>query len=414
MVAEGKIGYMRRQFKPGRHYVPKEHAMSRSLTRIAADCGLSHVTLAEWEAPLRAVIPGSGERVDLPSAVFAERAGGVSLEALTIALTPDALLATLAALPHAAVRDAALLDALTQQGDRHAENVFIGREGAYFKLIDSRDAALEASGMDSLFLPGTTCFERNRVGNMHIQRPDAVVVRACAHARARLDVRCRLLSPDARMGIGIGTCARAQDTSRLPQTALDYRCHVPGGAIGHDYPPKARTHTHTHTRAWLWLMHANVPSCVQFAECIAWIASASPQEVLERYNLPEMHGRLFSGTMATASMRLQAQAVALRERGFEGALLATRHKNTSSFTPTLSGYPRPPPCCALSVVERGDPNKPFACAPGAEAAVPPAGVPLPEAPPGTFTWRLDGEEGKEVDAATDVRALQRARAGHAP
>jgi hypothetical protein len=38
--------------------------------------------------------------------------------------------------PHAAVRDAAIFDLLFLQGDRHGENIFLGRSGAYFKLID--------------------------------------------------------------------------------------------------------------------------------------------------------------------------------------------------------------------------------------------------------------------------------------
>ncbi len=97
--------------------------------------------------------------------------------------------------------------------------------------------------------------------------------------------------------------------------------------------------------------------------------------------------------------------------GFEAALRTTRHKNTSSFTPTLSGYPLPPPCCAL-VAHYEHPNTPFVCAPGADTAFPPAGVPLPEAPPGTFTWRLDGREGPP-DAATDVAARVSAAAGAA-
>jgi hypothetical protein len=252
MVADSKLDYMRRQFKPGEHYIPKEHALSRALSRISADCGLSHISLAEWEAPLRAVVPGSGEKVDLPAALFAERAGGVSLEALTVSLTRDALLATLGALPHAAVRDAALFDALTQQGDRHAENVFIARAGAYFKLIDSRDAALEATGMDSLFLPGTTSFERNRVGNLRIQSPDAVVVRFVSLPRARacacIGARACLRLTRGMRGCPAGHGAAAADGVGLPlpRAGRRHRARLP--SQGTPLPQK-HTHTHTHKHA---------------------------------------------------------------------------------------------------------------------------------------------------------------------
>jgi hypothetical protein len=102
-----------------------------------------------------------------------------------------------------ALRDAALFDVLFVQGDRHAENVFLGDDG-YFKLIDSRDQALD-SGLDSVFFASTISFERNRVGNEHLFN----------HSKPYV-------------------------THHWPQNTLDYRCHVPGGAIGTNYPPKVR------------------------------------------------------------------------------------------------------------------------------------------------------------------------------
>ncbi len=138
MVAEAKIIYMRRRYKPGQLYDAHEAPMIRALAALTTECGLRHVSLAEWVAPLRAVVPGGGARVDVEAALWAERADGVSLEALSLALPQEELLAMLAAIPHAALRDAALFDLLTMQGDRHAENVFVARRGRYFKLIDRR------------------------------------------------------------------------------------------------------------------------------------------------------------------------------------------------------------------------------------------------------------------------------------
>jgi hypothetical protein len=45
------------------------------------------------------------------------------------------------------------------------------------------------------------------------------------------------------------------------------------------------------------------------------MANAAPDALAERYQLPELHGRLFDGTHATAAMRLQAQARNLRDNG---------------------------------------------------------------------------------------------------
>jgi hypothetical protein len=145
MVEASKIRYMRSRYTRGQHYDRKERELGGALASLAALCGLSHVSLAEWFAPLRAVVPASGEVVNIPRALFAERAGGVSLEALTLSLKEEVLLRTMLAVPHAAVRDAAIYDLLFLQGDRHGENIFLGRFGAYFKLIDRRAQAAAAA-----------------------------------------------------------------------------------------------------------------------------------------------------------------------------------------------------------------------------------------------------------------------------
>jgi len=165
MVEAAKLLQMRKRYKARQYFSRTEHGMLAALSGIAGDCGLTRVLLREWVAPLRAVVPGSNEAVSVPDALWAEIAEGVSLDSLTVALPRQQLLRTLAAVPHNAVRDAALLDVLTMQGDRHGENVFLARGGRYVKLIDSRDAMLDAKGMDSLFLPTSPSFERSRVGN---------------------------------------------------------------------------------------------------------------------------------------------------------------------------------------------------------------------------------------------------------
>ena len=184
--------------------LPREIAMARVLTPLAEACGLGHVSTAERVTRVRAVLPGSGEQLSEAHAVLAEHARGVSLDVLTLKVKPEELLKRMAAVPHEAVRDAAIFDLLFQQGDRHAENVFLDDDGS-MKLIDSRDAALVEES-NSCFLPGSFYYERARVGVEHI-----------------------------------GNKARPPVTHHWPQLLLDYRCHVPGGAIGTNYPPKVRS-----------------------------------------------------------------------------------------------------------------------------------------------------------------------------
>ena len=202
MVTAGKMSQLLRLYR-GRKYLSHELLLARSLSIMADECGLGHINIREWVTRVRAVIPVTGEKIDEERAVLAEYARGVSLEMLTLKLSSADLLDALAAVPHAALRDAALFDVLFVQGDRHAENVFLGDDG-YFKLIDSRDQALD-SGLDSVFFASTISFERNRVGNEHLFN----------HSKKYV-------------------------THHWPQNTLDYRCHVPGGAIGSNYPPKVR------------------------------------------------------------------------------------------------------------------------------------------------------------------------------
>jgi hypothetical protein len=206
-TASGSVNEVKFREQRGRYgakrLLPREVAMARVLTPLAEACGLGHVSTAERVVRVRAVLPGSGEQLSEAHAVLAEHARGVSLDILTLKVSPAALLKRMEAVPHEAVRDAAIYDLLFMQGDRHAENVFLDDDGN-MKLIDSRDAALGEES-NSCFLPGSFYFERARVGVEHISNK-----------------------------------ARPQVTHHWPQLLLDYRCHVPGGAIGTNYPPKAR------------------------------------------------------------------------------------------------------------------------------------------------------------------------------
>ena len=81
-----------------------------------------------------------------------------------------------------------------------------------------------------------------------------------------------------------------------------------------------------------------------------------------------------SAELRRAAERLRAQAVALLQLGFEGALDAITVANATGTVPFRTGFPKPPPCCALEAVpddhaeaRRG---RPFRCAPGGDATLP--------------------------------------------
>lgn len=314
MVSAGKLNQLVNLYR-GKRYLAHELLLARALSRLADECGLGHINIRERVAAVRAVIPLTGEKLEEARAVLAEHARGVSLEMLTIKLEPAELQAALAAVPHAALRDAALYDLLFVQGDRHAENVFVG-EGGYLKLIDSRDAALE-EGLDSVFFPSTISFERNRVGNQHMFNRSAAAV-----------------------------------THHWPQTQLDYRCHVPGGALGTQLPAQVR-------------------------QCVTKWAAMTPQQLVEEYfwegvqdaqALTASNGGPLHGRPELKAARLVAQSQALLVHGFERALQLTRHKNATGMLPLASGFPAQPPCCR--VVQATPGRSEYSCAPDGHQTLP--------------------------------------------
>eukprot|EP00854_Cymbomonas_tetramitiformis_P015808 gene15808-18746_t len=278
MVAVSKVPQMMRLYHNS-YYKSDERKMVNALMKLQHDCGLDHINIQEWIEPLRAVVPGLSQRLEIKESIFAEFAEGASLEVLTGKLTDEKLFKLLQRVPHEAIYNAALFDTLFVQGDRHGENLFITDEGG-FKLIDTRDTTL--TFMDSLFLPGTYFMERNRIGNeaMHAKVPPPP-------------------GPPKRRDHWL-------------QLTLDYRCHVPGGAIGFNYPPKVH-------------------------QCLASMQNASAEELMARYGLPGLsHGK-----------RLQLAARTLHDEGFEAALHAIPKKKVIKDQPP-NGFPWQEPCCDIA------------------------------------------------------------------
>ena len=82
-VSAARLRTSERTYK-GRRYLDTELARAAGLSTLAASCGLERVAVREWVAPLRGVVPPTGEVVDEPYAVFADVAGGASLESCVV------------------------------------------------------------------------------------------------------------------------------------------------------------------------------------------------------------------------------------------------------------------------------------------------------------------------------------------
>lgn len=101
---------------------------------------------------------------------------------------------------------------------------------------------------------------------------------------------------------------------------LDYRCHVPGGRIGFDYPPTVQ-------------------------KCLEIFAQSTPDSLVQKYGLLELKD---------AGM-LHTRAADMLERGFEWTLEFGEPRN-----PPPLRYGWGAPCCEIRLIEEGaectDPN----------------------------------------------------------
>ena len=177
--------------------------------KVVEDCGLMDVTVRVKLAPVNAIVPGLGLHIWWDG-LWMERADGISINQLSYitrkAFVEDTIQSLLGdKLNQTRVVRAAIFDLLTSQCDRHAQNVFINENGT-ITLIDNLQAMKynwEKCSTDSIFLPGTQKNEVARFGgNMVFKKIGAKLRR-----------------------------------SINPTLLLDYRCYVPGGEVGTNYPP---------------------------------------------------------------------------------------------------------------------------------------------------------------------------------
>jgi len=172
-----------------------------SVRKIATDCGLGHLGGDVWVERVKSVFPGVPDNLPVEqTALMMEVADGVSINSLVNTAFSRVKLKTMAEkIDKSLIRDMAVHDLLLSESDRHNGNVFINEEGK-LSLIDN-DGALgwapvgdgrgqsQPLPLDSMFVPNTARWNQN-VNNKEL-------------------------------------------------AWLDYRCHVDGGAIGTNYPPKA-------------------------------------------------------------------------------------------------------------------------------------------------------------------------------
>lgn len=157
------------------------------------------------------------------------------------------------------------------------------------KLIDNTHALLfqwEGCALDSILLPGTHKNEIVRFGGDVVYK-----------SQRRVE----------RRGLN-------------PMVTLDYRCHVPGGAIGTNYPPA-------------------------LSACLASIGRLSPEAIQAKYGFPHLR----------AASVLRSRAVDMLTKGFEW----TAQRGWPTNAP-VKRYRWHQPCCSL-VLNTSGPTDVFQC-----------------------------------------------------
>jgi len=281
MVHESRIPQMMKLYQNGNiHYDANEQSRVRTLLQLQYDCGFGDINIHEWMAPIRTVVEETGERIEEAEGIFAEFARGASVEALVGRYNFEDLSDIMQRIPHDRVITAALFDFMTAQHDRHGENVFVTDEGG-LQLIDTRDSVFGM--LDTIWHPGTWYFERNVVGNEGLFNPPEEQKRKPDH---------------------------------WPQLMLDYRCHVPNGTIGFEFPPKMRA-------------------------CMEKISSMSIEGLLKEYGISER---------SKAQLLHNASSNGLKY-GYEAAVRMTPLPIRSKKYQPPEGYRWREPCCQLTNVD---------------------------------------------------------------
>ncbi|KXZ44687.1 hypothetical protein GPECTOR_63g16 [Gonium pectorale] len=262
--------------------------------RLTDECGAGGITPRVWVAPVNAIIPNgtfTGYHVRWHG-LWMEEAPGITLHGLYTTRGAEHAMYELLTkkMNRTQVVQQTVLDLLTAQCDRHSENVFITNAGQ-LSFIDNDRAlgVVTRCGSDSMLLPGNRYHTQLRLGywgqtleyyKAHAHRP-----KFCT---GPIDIR----------------------------VVMDYRCYVPGGRIGTDFPPGLRA-------------------------CMSALARHRVPEIMQRYGF---------------SSRKPAEILKRRSRdmlslGFEGALEGSPPRSAPRYV-----YKPQPPCCGVVLDMRGVPR----------------------------------------------------------
>ncbi|KAG2429084.1 hypothetical protein HXX76_011324 [Chlamydomonas incerta] len=252
--------------------------------KLTAECGMNAIVPKVWVEPLNGVMPGSGFHVKWLG-LWADIADGVSVQNLQEAgkppLQPEVLIHLLAKkVNHAELVQGAIFDLLFSQCDRHQQNIFLTESGKFW-LIDNDQVyatAWRRCGIDSLLVPTTQKFMINHLGFFYVLKyPQKNPPRGPA----------KFLSP---------------------LLLMDYRCHVPGGAIGKSFTP-------------------------ELTQCLAHISSLTAEDILQQYGYPVIR-------MADAVRNRSRDLLA---HGYEWSLLYSAPTNQA-----MHRYKLAPACCDMA------------------------------------------------------------------
>ncbi|EFJ49782.1 hypothetical protein VOLCADRAFT_104229 [Volvox carteri f. nagariensis] len=251
--------------------------------KLTAECGLNEIVPKVWVEPLNGVMPGSGFHVKWLG-LWADIADGVSVQNIQEAgkppLKPEVMLDLFSKrINHHELVQGAIFDLLFSQCDRHQQNIFLTETGKFW-LIDNDQVyatAWRKCGIDSLLVPTTQKFMINHLGFFYVLKyPQKNPPRGPA----------KFLSP---------------------LLLLDYRCHVPGGAIAKNFTPELN-------------------------ECLSHISSLSPEVIQEQYGYPVLR-------MADA---VRNRSIDLLTHGYEWTLLYGQPTNQP-----MHRYKIAPKCCEM-------------------------------------------------------------------
>eukprot|EP00201_Polytomella_parva_P002320 CAMPEP_0175082430 /NCGR_PEP_ID=MMETSP0052_2-20121109/26750_1 /TAXON_ID=51329 ORGANISM="Polytomella parva, Strain SAG 63-3" /NCGR_SAMPLE_ID=MMETSP0052_2 /ASSEMBLY_ACC=CAM_ASM_000194 /LENGTH=466 /DNA_ID=CAMNT_0016353623 /DNA_START=367 /DNA_END=1770 /DNA_ORIENTATION=+ len=165
-----------------------------ALQKLADHCGLDHLPVRTWGGPLNAVIPGFNFHLSWDG-LWMTRAKGLSVHQMIYNarfMRTNGMIDIIRKINRTSIVHAAMFDALTGQGDRHPENVFVGDDGG-LSLIDNQNSLGRSQthfSTNSVFLPGNQIFTIARLGAKYVSKTRGGLPRTAYNLAMLMDYRC--------------------------------------------------------------------------------------------------------------------------------------------------------------------------------------------------------------------------------